>query len=150
KPQRHIGPSPSATKGGGPRWLRQVSSEPDRLTPWPGPSSWTPQGSTSPYISVANPLPTPNASTGTRASYQRNTYTKTCSALSVALPTCHPLRSCGLRVKNLTTMRKLKHPIAVFVMTVLIVIGIGVGVVAATTSQKVYGPSWGQFTASFS
>jgi hypothetical protein len=30
------------------------------------------------------------------------------------------------------------------------VIGIGVGVVAATTSQKVYGPSWGQFTASFS
>jgi hypothetical protein len=36
-----------------------------------------------------------------------------------------------------------------FVVTVLAVIGIGVGVVAATTHQKVYGPSWGRFTAAF-
>ena len=47
-------------------------------------------------------------------------------------------------------MRKLHHPIAVFVVAVLAVIGIGVGVVAATTSQKVYGPSWGRFSAAFS
>lgn len=47
-------------------------------------------------------------------------------------------------------MRKLRHPIAVFVVTVLVVIGIGVGVVVATTNQKVYGPSWGRFTVAFS
>ena len=47
-------------------------------------------------------------------------------------------------------MHKLKHPIATFVVTVLIVIAIGVGIVAATTSQTVYGPSWGRFTAAFS
>jgi hypothetical protein len=36
-----------------------------------------------------------------------------------------------------------------FVVAVLAVIGIGVGVVAATTNQKIYGPSWGRFTAAF-
>ncbi len=46
-------------------------------------------------------------------------------------------------------MRPIKHPIVVFVVTVLAIIGIGVGVVAATTTQKVYGPSWGRFTAAF-
>jgi len=46
-------------------------------------------------------------------------------------------------------VRKLKHPIATFVVAVLVVIGIGVGVVAATTSQTVYGPSWGRFTVAF-
>jgi hypothetical protein len=50
---------------------------------------------------------------------------------------------------SVTTMRKLKHPIPLFVAVVLVVIGIGVGVVAATTSQKVHGPSWGRFTAVF-
>ena len=49
----------------------------------------------------------------------------------------------------MSTMHRLKHPIIVFVVTVLVVIGIGVGIVAATTSQRVYGPSWGRFTASF-
>lgn len=33
-----------------------------------------------------------------------------------------------------------------FVVAVLAVIGIGVGVLAATTNQRVYGPSWGRFT----
>jgi hypothetical protein len=46
-------------------------------------------------------------------------------------------------------MRTLRHPIAVFVVIVLMIIAIGVGVVAATTSQNVYGPSWGRFSASF-
>ena len=46
-------------------------------------------------------------------------------------------------------MHKLRHPIAVFIATVLTVIGIGVGVVAATTTEPVYGPSWGRFTATF-
>jgi hypothetical protein len=46
-------------------------------------------------------------------------------------------------------MRTVRHPLVMFVMAVLVVIGIGVGVVAATTSQKVYGPSWGRFTAAF-
>lgn len=46
--------------------------------------------------------------------------------------------------------RRLKHPITVFIVTVLVVIGIGVGVVAATTDQTVYGPPWGRFTVSFS
>ena len=46
-------------------------------------------------------------------------------------------------------MRKFRHPIAVFVVAVLAVVGIGVGVVAATTSQRVYGPSWGRFTVAF-
>jgi len=45
-------------------------------------------------------------------------------------------------------MRKLDHPIAMFVVTVLALIGIGVGVVAAT-SQPIYGPSWGRFSAVF-
>ena len=47
-------------------------------------------------------------------------------------------------------MRKLHHPIAVFVGAVLAVIGIGVGVIAAATSQQVYGPSWGRFSVAFS
>ena len=34
-------------------------------------------------------------------------------------------------------------------MTVLVVIAIGVGVLAATTNPRVYGPSWGRFTAAF-
>jgi hypothetical protein len=40
-------------------------------------------------------------------------------------------------------MRKLRHPIAAFVVvvTILAVIAIGAGVVAATTSQVVYGPT---------
>jgi hypothetical protein len=46
-------------------------------------------------------------------------------------------------------MHNLKHPIAVFVLAVLAVIGVGVGVVAATTRQRVYGPSWGRFSAAF-
>ena len=49
----------------------------------------------------------------------------------------------------MTTVPKLRHPIAMFVVTVLAVIGIGVGVVAATTTEPVYGPSWGRFTATF-
>jgi hypothetical protein len=36
-----------------------------------------------------------------------------------------------------------------FIMAVLIVIAIGVGIVAGTQTSKVYGPSWGQFTAAF-
>lgn len=47
-------------------------------------------------------------------------------------------------------MRKLRHPITVFMMGVLVVIAIGVGVVVATTNQKVYGPFWGRFTVAFS
>ena len=46
-------------------------------------------------------------------------------------------------------MHKLQHPIAMFVLAVLAVIGIGVVVVAATTGQLVYGPSWGRFSAAF-
>jgi hypothetical protein len=46
-------------------------------------------------------------------------------------------------------MRKLKHPIAMFVVAVLVVIGVGVGVVAATTNQRIYGPSWGRFSVAF-
>lgn len=46
-------------------------------------------------------------------------------------------------------MRAVRHPITMFLMAILVVIGIGVGVLAATTSQKVYGPSWGRFTAAF-
>lgn len=42
---------------------------------------------------------------------------------------------------------QLRHPITVFIVMVLAVIGIGVGVIAATTNQTVYGPSWGRFTA---
>jgi hypothetical protein len=41
-------------------------------------------------------------------------------------------------------MRKLHHPITVFIVIVLAVIGIGVGVVAATTTSKVPRPSLGQ------
>ena len=46
-------------------------------------------------------------------------------------------------------MRTIRHPITMFVTAILVVIGIGVGVVAATTSQKVYGPSWGRFSVAF-
>jgi hypothetical protein len=46
-------------------------------------------------------------------------------------------------------VRTVRHPIALFVIVVLVVIGIGVGVVAATTNQRVFGPSWGSFTAAF-
>lgn len=46
-------------------------------------------------------------------------------------------------------MHKLRHPIVMFVVTVLAVIGIGVGVGAATTNQKVYGPPWGRFSVAF-
>ena len=46
-------------------------------------------------------------------------------------------------------MHKLRHPIAMFMVTVLVVIGIGVGVVAATTSQRVYGPPGARFTVTF-
>jgi hypothetical protein len=46
-------------------------------------------------------------------------------------------------------MHRVRHPITMFVLAVLAVIGIGVGVIAATTTQKVYGPTWGQFTAAF-
>ena len=49
----------------------------------------------------------------------------------------------------MTTVRKLSHPITMFIMAVLVVIGVGVGVVAVTTSQRLYGPSWGRFTAVF-
>lgn len=48
------------------------------------------------------------------------------------------------------TVRKLQHPVAVFMTAVLIVIGAGVGIVAGTTNQKLYGPSWGRFSVSFS
>jgi len=46
-------------------------------------------------------------------------------------------------------MRKLHHPITVFIVIVLAVIGIGVGVVVTATGQRVYGPSWGRFTVAF-
>ena len=49
----------------------------------------------------------------------------------------------------MTTMRTVRHPLMLFVLGVLVIIGVGVGVVAATTTQKVYGPSWGRFTAAF-
>ena len=45
--------------------------------------------------------------------------------------------------------RKLRHPITNFIVTVLMVTGIGVGVVAAVQAPKVYGPSWGRFSAAF-
>jgi len=38
-------------------------------------------------------------------------------------------------------MRTVRHPIAMFVVAVLLIIAIGVSVVAATTNPKVYGPS---------
>ena len=50
----------------------------------------------------------------------------------------------------MTAVRKLHHPIATFVVTVLAIIAIGVGIVAATTNQKLYGPSWGRFSVAFS
>ena len=43
----------------------------------------------------------------------------------------------------------IRHSIAAFIIAVLVVMAIGVGVVAVTTSQRVYGPSWGRFTAAF-
>ena len=47
-------------------------------------------------------------------------------------------------------MHALKHPIMTFAITILAVIAVVVGVVAATTNQKVYGPSWGRFSVAFS
>jgi hypothetical protein len=47
-------------------------------------------------------------------------------------------------------MRTVRHPITMFVVVVLALIATGVGLLAATTNQRVYGPSWGRFTASFS
>jgi hypothetical protein len=38
---------------------------------------------------------------------------------------------------------------AYLTVVVLAIIGIGVGVVASTTNQKLYGPSWGRFTVAF-
>ena len=49
----------------------------------------------------------------------------------------------------LTSMRTVRHPITMFIIGMLVVIGVGVGVVAATTNQTVYGPSWGRFAAAF-
>ena len=46
-------------------------------------------------------------------------------------------------------MRPVRHPMTMFILAVLVVIGIGVGVVAVTTSERVYGPSWGRFSAVF-
>ena len=46
--------------------------------------------------------------------------------------------------------RTVHYPITMFIVAVLAVIGVGIGVVAATTSQRLYGPSWGRFTAAFS
>jgi hypothetical protein len=37
-----------------------------------------------------------------------------------------------------------------FVLAVIAVIGVGVGVLAGVTNEKVYGPSWGRFSAAFS
>lgn len=50
----------------------------------------------------------------------------------------------------MTTVRRVKRPVAMFFLTVLALIGIGVGAVATTTHPEVYGPSWGRFTAAFS
>lgn len=50
----------------------------------------------------------------------------------------------------MTTVRTVRHPITMFIISVLVVIGTGVGVVALTTNKSVYGPSWGRFTAAFS
>jgi hypothetical protein len=52
-------------------------------------------------------------------------------------------------VGTVTTVRKLHHPIAMFIVAVLAVICIGVGVVAVTQTSKVYGPSWGRFSVAF-
>lgn len=49
----------------------------------------------------------------------------------------------------MTVTQTLKHPITVFIIAVLAVVAIGVGVMAGTQTSKVYGPSWGRFTASF-
>jgi hypothetical protein len=46
-------------------------------------------------------------------------------------------------------LRKVQHPVALFIIAVLVVIAIGVGVVAVTQASKVYGPSWGRFAAAF-
>ena len=46
--------------------------------------------------------------------------------------------------------RPVRYPITMFVVAVLVVIAIGVGVMAGTQTSKVFGPSWGQFTAAFS
>lgn len=49
----------------------------------------------------------------------------------------------------MTTVRKLRHPLVAFFISVLTVIAIGVGAVAAVPAAKLYGPSWGRFTAVF-
>lgn len=46
-------------------------------------------------------------------------------------------------------MRLLRHPLATFMLSVLVVIGLGVAVVAATTDQEAYATSWARFTAAF-
>jgi len=46
-------------------------------------------------------------------------------------------------------MREVRHPLVMFIVGVLAVIALGVGVLAATSNQNVYGPSWGRFTAAF-
>jgi hypothetical protein len=46
-------------------------------------------------------------------------------------------------------MHKVRHPVALFIVTVLAVIGIGIGVVAATQTSKVYGPPGARFTVTF-
>lgn len=46
-------------------------------------------------------------------------------------------------------MRTLRHPITVFIVTILIVIAVGVGIAAITQTSKVYGPSWGRFSVAF-
>ncbi len=49
----------------------------------------------------------------------------------------------------MTTARTVQHPITMFITAVLVVIAISVGIVAVTQTAKVYGPSWGRFTAAF-
>jgi len=48
-----------------------------------------------------------------------------------------------------TTVRIVRHPITMFIVGVLAVIAVGVSIVAVTQTSKVYGPSWGRFTAAF-
>jgi hypothetical protein len=46
-------------------------------------------------------------------------------------------------------MYQVRHPVVLFAAAILTVIGIGVGVLAASASQRFYGPSWGRFTVAF-
>jgi len=46
-------------------------------------------------------------------------------------------------------VRKLSHPIAVFIVVVLILIGVGVGIVSLNPLPQVFGPPGGTFTADF-